>query len=64
MISRAHFRSSIALILAVTLHSCGDAPSETAPGGVSAEDARQLDKAAEKLDTETPQNTESAGQKP
>jgi hypothetical protein len=35
------------------LSSCGPGPNDPGPGGVSAEDARALDSAAEKLDAET-----------
>lgn len=41
------------MLLSLALHGCGDATSESGPGGVSADDARQLDEAAAKLDAES-----------
>jgi uncharacterized lipoprotein YehR (DUF1307 family) len=40
------------LMLALSLTACGDEAAKPGPGGVSAEDAKSLDQAAEKLDTE------------
>jgi hypothetical protein len=44
----AHFP----LLLLLALNACGESPNEPGPGGVSAEDAKALDEAAEKLDSE------------
>ena len=41
------------LLLMVALASCGPADNEPGPGGVSVEDARALDEAAEELDGQT-----------
>jgi hypothetical protein len=41
------------LLLLLALTGCGADESETGPGGVSADDAKALDEAAEKLDTES-----------
>ncbi len=38
--------------LMLTVAACEPTPTETGPGGVSKEDARALDAAAEKLDAE------------
>ncbi|HEV7232897.1 MAG TPA: hypothetical protein VGN36_01530 [Sphingorhabdus sp.] len=43
---------SASLFLLLALSACGEGESEVGPGGVSAEDAEALDKAAEKLDSE------------
>ena len=40
------------LYLCLFLAACGPSPGDTGPGGVSVEDARALDAAAEKLDAE------------
>jgi hypothetical protein len=40
------------LYLCLFLVACGPSAEEAGPGGVSVEDARALDAAAEKLDTE------------
>ena len=40
------------LLCAFLLSSCGTAANDPGPGGVSVEDARALDTAAEKLDKE------------
>ncbi len=45
------------------LCGCGDTPTEAGPGGVSADDARQLDEAAAKLDAETLPASERGDQK-
>ena len=41
------------LLLMAALASCGPANNEPGPGGVSVEDARALDEAAEQLDGQT-----------
>ena len=41
------------LLLMAALASCGPADNEPGPGGVSVEDARALDEAAEELDGQT-----------
>ncbi len=41
------------LLLIAAMASCGPADNEPGPGGVSVEDARALDKAAEQLDSQT-----------
>ena len=41
------------LLLIAALASCGPADNEPGPGGVSVEDARALDEAAEELDGQT-----------
>lgn len=45
------FAAPLLLILAIS--GCGTGESEPGPGGVSAEDAKALDEAAEKLDAES-----------
>jgi hypothetical protein len=40
------------LLLLLTVAGCGSGESEAGPGGISAEDAKALDDAAAKLDTE------------
>jgi hypothetical protein len=49
--SRHHFAM---LSLTFLLVACDQAATETGPGGVSKDDARALDAAAEKLDAEPP----------
>ena len=41
------------LLLIAAMASCGPADNEPGPGGVSVEDARALDEAAEQLDSQT-----------
>jgi hypothetical protein len=56
-LAKARYRPSIWLALGVTssslLTACGSSQSDPGPGGVSIEDARQLDEAAKKLDSRT-----------
>ena len=44
---------TLVLLLIAALASCGPADNEPGPGGVSVEDARALDEAAEELDGQT-----------
>jgi len=41
------------LMLLLLLNACGDGANEPGPGGVSTEDAKALDQAAETLDAES-----------
>lgn len=43
-------RSFSALLSCFALASCGSSDNDAGPGGISVEDARALDEAAEKLD--------------
>ncbi|WP_397595389.1 hypothetical protein [Sphingorhabdus sp.] len=43
---------ALALLPQPALSGCGPAPTDPGPGGVSVEDARELDRAAEKLDAQ------------
>jgi hypothetical protein len=43
---------TLALMLVLSLIACGNQTAEMGPGGVSAEDAKALDQAADKLDNE------------
>ena len=40
------------VLLFVLLAACGPAPTDPGPGGVTVEDAKALDKAAERLEAE------------
>jgi hypothetical protein len=51
---------AIAAMLACFLSGCGGADSDPGPGGVTHEEARELDEAAEKLDTQPAQVVEEA----
>lgn len=44
--------SLLFLIMPAALSACGPAPTDPGPGGVSVEDASELDRAAEKLDAQ------------
>jgi hypothetical protein len=46
-------RTAFALLMCLAATACGPADSDHVPGGVSVEDARALDEAAAKLDTES-----------
>jgi hypothetical protein len=55
-LAKARYRPLIWLALGATsslLTACGPSQSDPGPGGVSIEDARQLDEAAKKLDSRT-----------
>jgi hypothetical protein len=45
-------RSIMALSIPLLLMACSDEQSQTGPGGVSTDDAKALDEAAEQLDAE------------
>ena len=51
-------RSAILLFTLALLYGCGNQGGNSGPGGVSAEDAKALDAAAEKLDREAAGETQ------